>query len=311
MPRLLPDFGTLFGRLRVKPHQPDDVFFKPAVIPGAGAAPELCQLASNERWCPDDHPADALVDIKGDGIRHLWIGGQQVTREGTPFSAASHVRPALLELERQFGKPMFFDGEYIHDDGLDAANADFKRGKGTGRVWLFDAVPLEQWSKASLTAPLVRRRELLLEKGRRILEMDDSLGAFQPFRLNGRDTLEKARDVWRLGFEGLLVKRGDRPYTRGRSTDDWWKLKQLFRAECRIVDVGRSSDGKSMRHLLVTYNGRTQKIGVGFTEQQRRSFVLEPTASHLGMNAMAVIEFAGETKGGLMREARFVELKGK
>ena len=297
------DYGTLFGAAKraVARVIPDD-FYVPAIIRGGQAAAELCQLVA-QTYDPHNHPADALVDLKADGLRHLWIGGQQVTREGVPFKAASHVRPALLELERAYGKPMFFDGEYVNDDGLDASIADFQRGKGTGVVWLFDAVPLDEWRRDRCAAPLERRRDLLLDRGQTVF--CDGLGALAPFRLGVAETYAKARDIWALGGEGLVVKRGGSLYTRSRS-DDWQKLKQSFNAICRITDIGLRPDGQAMRHLLVTYKGRTQRIGSGFSAEQRVLFARQ--AEHLVNNSEAVVTFSGETKNGLMREAAFVRL---
>lgn len=211
-----------FGPRLVEPNPVPRAAVTP--VRGGAAAPELCQLLAD--YDPAHHPERALIEVKGNGLRHLWIGGDQRSREGQPFTAASHVRPALAALERAFGKPMFFDGEYIHDDGLDAANGDFRRGRGTGTVWLFDAVPLELWERNAPTAPLQDRKEMLLQRGRGIF--GPGLGMLLGFPLDVAGTLAKFNELRALGFEGVTVKNAVSSYDRRRSRR-WQKLTEHTR----------------------------------------------------------------------------------
>lgn len=293
------DLATLFGD---RPGQPSErEALELVVIPGGDKAPELCQLMEN--WTPETHPRNALVQLKADGLRCLYIGGLLVTREGMPFHAAAHALPALRELEAAFGRPMFFDSEYVNEDGLEAAIADMRRGVGAGTVWLFDAVPLEQWQRNVVTAPTSQRIEQLLTYGQRCF--GPHLGALMPFRLDADGTLAKLAEVRALGFEGLVIKDAVASYDRGRSSR-WQKLKAWETTACRILDVLPGKDPTTGREwcraLLVDHGGRAQRIGSGFTAHTRR-WLWSIAAALPGQSAD--VRHAGTTGGGMLRDATY------
>lgn len=283
-----PDLGTLFGPERFEDEAPAD-FAKPSVIAGGDAAPELCQLA--DRWTMPLHPSDAIGQVKMDGHRALYIGGQLVTREGVPMRQAAHSLRALDELEGAYGKPMFFDGEYVHPEGLQAC------GRPGGTIWLFDAVPLVAWQRNGATAPLDQRLEQLLERGQECF--GPALGALKPIPLpNAVSALKKAEELWRHGYEGLVVKARKMGYDRRRSTR-WLKLKQWRIERFRIVDVVVSAQKLDM--LLITVEGRSQRLNVRYLDITARRTL----ARTIKAGDVALVEHCGLTHKGALRDATF------
>lgn len=266
-------------------------------IEGGPAAPELCQLA--ERWTPADHPRTGAVgQVKLDGHRALYIGGQLVSREGQPLYQAAHSWMALQELERAFERPMFFDGEYVHPEGVEAC------GRPGGTVWLFDAVPLDIWRRDGATYPLDLRIDIMLDRGQYVF--GPALGALVPFPLPSPVDVERKRaELEILGYEGLIVKERRGQYRRRRH-GSWRKVKHWRTAPCRIVEIGAREGVPMMRSMLVIHEGHVNRIGSGFSHAQRVQFRAERDLL-IGTNAL--IEFAGLTSGGLMRDAAFIGLE--
>jgi hypothetical protein len=284
-----PDLMTLFGREPFTEGDTPADFAAPARIAGGDAAPELCQLA--DRWSVALHPSDAIGQVKMDGHRALYIGGQLVTREGVPMQQAAHSLRALDELEGTYGQPMFFDGEYVHPDGLQAC------GKPGGTIWLFDAVPLVAWQRNGATASLRARLNLLLERGRHCF--GPALGALMPIPLPTPEAaIRKAEELWRLGYEGLVVKAPSMGYDRRRSTR-WLKLKQWRTERFRIVDVVVSAQKLDM--LLVSVEGRSQRLNVRYLDVMTRRTL----ARTVKAGDIALIEHCGLTHKGALRDATF------
>lgn len=289
-----PDLGRLFGP--PQSHLLDDPGdYLPRPIEGAENAPELCQLL--DRWTPDKHPDGALGQVKLDGRRALYIGGQLVSREGLPMNQAAHSHRALSDLEGVFGKPMFFDGEYVHPEGL------FACGKPGGTIWLFDAVPLDIWRRDGASAPFDQRIAMLLSLGQHCF--GPALGALQPFPLNSpEDVIEKAAELIALDYEGITVKKRTGIYRRRRHPD-WLKVKHWQTVHCRIVDLAgpRFNDFTA---VMVNHKGAVNKVSASSMSRDKR--IRLATARGDLDRWEAKVEFAGYTSGGLMREAVLIDL---
>lgn len=220
-----PDWG-----LNPDPHRIGlDYSFKPGAVPLPGTrwAPELCQLASG--WDEARFPDGASAEIKMDGIRCLYIGGGHcnlVTREGNDFVAAIQATHGLRSIEKQYAKPMVFDGEWVEPGGLNAAITSFRKGVRslTGVLWVFDAIPLEQWLKNGITASHSARKARLMAMALRADR--PGVGVLNAIPIaDPREVAREARKLWKAGYEGLVVKDGNAPYERCRSTA-WMKVKQ-------------------------------------------------------------------------------------
>ncbi len=144
-----------------------------------------------------------------------------------------------------------------------------------------------------------------------------------------------AREVFReatdAGAEGIIAKRGDRPYRSGRFAD-WLKIKGDFREDVVIIGYRSSEKAESFASLIAAketpqglrYVGR---IGTGYGAQTRKA--LEPLLARraAGRPDVAVLDkapkgaiflaepfpaevrFGGWTMDGQMRQARFLGVR--
>ena len=207
------------------------------VIAGGGNAPELGMHPVD--WTDDvAEPLRSIVQLKGDGIRGHYIDGRLVTREGVPLECADHCLLGLKRLERWLGEPMFFDGEYIEEDGYNATLAAFRRNEGEGVFWLFDAVPMSQWRDDRCTQPIEAR----LERLAKALPHAESMfvGMFDYWIMGPGEARRKAEELWALGYEGIVAKRARSIYTRRRS-DAWLRLKRKITLDGVVMDLTKGA----------------------------------------------------------------------
>jgi ATP-dependent DNA ligase len=261
---LPPSLGTLFGQPFEKIDSRMPLPNPPANLPGAHTAPELCCIVDQYR--PDLLPKDAIAEVKIDGMRSLHIAGRLWTREGSPFEAAEHCLPILRAMESDYGQPMFFDGEFIEDGGLESTIAAFRSRKGSGCLWLFDAVPFDEWKAARPSRlPLLKRKRRLRDVLLRVTEYrsDVPVGYVEHVTpLDERLVELYARDLWAGGFEGLVVKSGCSRYLRKR-TCDWMKVKIRSVSTMQVVDVVgcTRNNREEAKALLVRLPGRDMTAG--------------------------------------------------
>lgn len=239
MSRFLPaSLGSMFGQPLDKVEKRSTLPDPPANLPGAYASPELCCIV--DQYVADHLQGDSIAEVKLDGIRCIYIAGRLWTREGSAFEAAEHCLPWLAAIEASYGRPMVFDGEYVEDGGLEATIAAFRRRKGNGVLWLFDAVPFDEWKSGQPSRKVLRARKVDLglhlaraTAGRR----DVSVGFIDHRDVATPAEVEKAaQDLWALGYEGLVVKGAGTRYVRKR-TADWMKVKLRTVSNMVITDV--------------------------------------------------------------------------
>lgn len=302
---LPPSLGTLFGQ----PIDGTDSQARPAAeaqtIPGAFAAPELCTLVDDYR--ADVMPSDPVVEVKLDGLRCLYIGGDLVTREGSTFEAAAHCLPILRGMEANYGRRMMFDGEYIEDGGLEATLSAFRSRKGNGCLWLFDAVPLDEWRSGSPSRQTLidrktalRRQLLAVTEGR----TNVAVGFVEHKAIGRRDVDAHAQAVWEAGFEGLVIKSEASRYVRKR-TGDWMKVKQNMRSPVVVLDVlGKNAKGIDVAKALLVrlaINPRAEAFKIPVAGPLAR-YLWEDRSNFVGSTQL--IDHHGFTGGGVPREAR-------
>lgn len=274
------------------------------VIPGMTSAPEPCLLF--DRWHPDKHPRNSIVEPKIDGIRALYVQGRIVTRQALPLDAALHCLPALDRLEKRMGAAMVFDGEYQEPEGFAATLAAHKRGEGCGTFYLFDAVPLAEWKANAFTQPLAKRKAALA------LAVSDE----EPFLayLSGWDggdasVVERlAEKAWTAEHEGLVVKDALSLYCRGRSSA-WSKIKRVQTFDGPVLDVIVKGDDSSTAVALVRLDGKTVKVAA--MDNHLKELALTDAVMGSGglTGRMVEVAFDERTETGALRGARIVRLR--
>lgn len=202
----------------------------------------LCQLARD--WMGEIPEGGAMVERKHDGWRALWFKGQLWTRNGMPYRGIGHIVPVLQAIEREFGCPMFLDGEFVVGEGVNTL-AQTKahqergwRGGDAGRLWLFDAMPLAAWEGDCCPTPLYARKQALTDavgamKAHPLSweyswwESGDCPVAVVPdqWAFDMADAETMAREVWSAGGEGVVIKDPMSAYRRNRNSA-WCKYRR-------------------------------------------------------------------------------------
>jgi bifunctional non-homologous end joining protein LigD len=253
-------------------------------------------------------------EIKWDGVRAIGfaLGGRLrlTSRNGRDITPRY---PELRELGRALGaRDAVLDGEVVALD--DAGRPSFQRLQGRMHLTsehavrrlaerepvtyvIFDLLFLDGHPLMAL--PYAERRERLLELG-----LNGTTWQTPAHHVgDGAALLEASRAN---GLEGVLAKRLDAPYTPGRRSQAWVKVKNVRRTD---VVIGGWLPGEGNRSgrigaLLVGYyeDGELRyagRVGTGFTQKEldRLLDVLEPLARETS-------PFVGRQPP---RAARFVE----
>lgn len=261
---------------------PPDPRFKPAPA-------ELCQLAGD--WSPSASlPRECDAEEKHDGIRALWIERQAMSREGVPLDCAEHAAAELRELERRCRRRMMIDSEYQEPGGfLDTLAAMSSRGRrgGMGTMFVFDAVPLDQWHADECSEQLWQRRERLMDAftGWR----PQWLRLVNPTPVYG-NVEALAATVWARGGEGLMLKDRRSLYRRHRSAA-WLKVKRKLELVGRVVEI--------------LHGGAAAKVQV-----EGRTVRVAAANYPLSVGMAVAIEAMEWTDRGQLRQGRIVGTRG-
>jgi DNA ligase D-like protein (predicted ligase) len=172
----------------------------------------------------------------------------------------------------------------------------------------------------------------LLERRARLASAVRQSAALQLTEAWRDDSQRRFAEACRAGWEGLIAKRADAPYTRGRSKD-WLKLKCVWEQELVIGGFTEPAGSRTdFGALLVGYyeDGRLRyagKVGTGYSaatlhELGARLRALElpespfvdarptPRGTHWTRpELVAEIGFAEWTTDGRLRQPRFLGLR--
>jgi bifunctional non-homologous end joining protein LigD len=277
----------------------------------------------------DDRFSDPewIYERKLDGIRCVAIKAEQQVRLLSRNDLSLNGRfPEVVEaLEADTATDLVLDGEVVAFDGAQTSFARLQqRGERPTSVffYVFDLIYL---AGNDVTALPLRARKSLLRK---------AVAFHGPLRLTthrNRDGEEMYREACRKGWEGLIAKRADSPYVRGRSRD-WLKFKCA--AEQELVIGGFTAPRGSrtdLGALLLGYHdgGRLRyagKVGTGFNREElhRLAGLLKPLAradspfaDEVREKAVTWVEpelvcevgFSEWTRDGRLRHPRYLGLR--
>jgi bifunctional non-homologous end joining protein LigD len=273
---------------------------------------------------------DWLHEIKFDGYRALVASAsgraRLYTRSGLDWTDRfPHIAEAVAQLPM---RSVLVDGEIVATD--EHGRSDFGRlqealdGHSDLLIYyLFDLLEIDGADVAK--APLIERKARLAELLREApaaLRYSDHLAGDGP---------RFFAECCRMGLEGVVSKRADRPYVCGRSLA-WIKTKCFGRDEFVIGGYRRSTKkGRPFASLLLgeyegdmlRYRGR---VGAGFAERD-----LERVASQMRERAtspfvdlpreiarescfveprlLAEVSYAERTRDGVLRHPTFIALR--
>jgi bifunctional non-homologous end joining protein LigD len=211
-----------------------------------------------------------LADVSAKNVRH-------VTRNGKDKSGQfPELVLGLRELARRAGRSLLLDGEVVarakrRRAGVAPVGSEFQQLQS--RMHLKDP---DEILRLALEAPTSLVVFDLLRDGRAALlprpwrerrdrrealfddagDPDDTSVAISDSSTRGPAMLTRAR---RAGWEGIIAKRIDARYQPGTRSDDWLKLKLLFRAE--FVVGGFTEPRKTRPYFGALLLGAYDKTG--------------------------------------------------
>lgn len=296
-------------------------FIEPCLATAASAPP------AGEKW---------VHEIKFDGYRlqpALEKGGVTIrTRRGLDWTDRfPSIAKAIAALPV---KSAIFDGEAVVEDKSGIADfAALQDALKAGReqtivFYMFDLLYLNGFDLRAL--PLAQRKDLL-EQALANAPRDGPLRYSAHFATNGEDLLSH---ICRLGAEGVVSKRIDKPYRSGRGAD-WLKAKCANRQEFVIIGYTPSTvTSKAFGALVLGYYDHGKLLHAGragtgyslamattlFTDLEKIGLDHSPVEGPLAAEAkrnirwvtpmlVAEIEFRGWTASNMLRQASFKALR--
>jgi bifunctional non-homologous end joining protein LigD len=268
-----------------------------------------------------------IFERKLDGIRCLAFKGDKRVqlRSRNDLSLNGRFPQIVAALEDDPVANVVLDGEIVAFDGAQTSFARLQqRGERPTRVffYVFDILRV---AGEDVTGQPLRERKALLRRSLRFAD---------PIRMTAhRNGAGEAffAEACRKGWEGLIAKRADAPYTHGRSRD-WLKFK--CSAEQELVVGGYTAPRGSrtdLGALLLGYYGDrglryAGKVGTGFTRATLHDLaaklaplrrdtspfadeVRERGATWVEPQLVAQVGFTEWTRDGRLRHPRFLGLR--
>jgi DNA ligase-1 len=240
-------------------------------------------------------PESYAVEPKIDGVRVIVEVCRQTlavgmkTRNGNPLPSIEHLGGWFADTASKHGV-FTFDCEAI-------SGADFYDSVGAIRsgepaedafLWLLD-LPDDVGT--------YRERRSLMDK----FTYTDSVRLVESFM--GISPNDAFRRFVSQGFEGAMVKDADAPYTQGKRSNAWLKVKAVDAEDCAIVSVheGEGRLAGTMGHVVVEHNDRLVRVGGGFSDEQRK-MIWENRDTVIG--SFLEVTFQSKTPDGSLRHPR-------
>jgi bifunctional non-homologous end joining protein LigD len=293
---------------------------RPAPLPGRVEA--MTAVLTEERFSDPGW----VFERKLDGIRCLAIpGGDRVRLLSRNDLSLNGRFPEVAGALQGEAGDLVLDGEVVAFDGARTSFARLQEHRERPVpvfYYVFDL--LHRAGFDTTTLPLRARKRLL----RAALAFRAPV-RFTPHR--NRDGEALFAEACRRGWEGLIAKRADAPYTHGRSAD-WLKFK--CSAEQELVIGGFTAPRGTRTELgalLLGYyaDGRLRyagKVGTGFSRavlrdlaermaplrEDRSPFadpVREAGATWVRPSLVAQVAFTEWTRDGRLRHPRFLGLR--
>jgi DNA ligase D-like protein (predicted ligase) len=268
-----------------------------------------------------------VFERKLDGIRCLAAkrGGRVELRSRNGLSLDRRFPEIADAIAADPVGDVLLDGEVVAFEGSRTSFSRLQqRGERHVAVFLYAFDVLHLGGRDTTALPLRARKALL----RGALAFGDPL-RFTPHR--NRDGEALFREACRKGWEGLIAKRADAPYTHGRSRD-WLKLKCSAEQELVIGGFTAPRGSRSgLGALLLGYFDAgalryAGKVGTGFTEATLADLVerltplrrdgspfadavRERTATWVEPRLVAEVAFSEWTRDGRLRHPSFLGLR--
>ena len=265
-------------------------------------------------------PSKWLVEPKIDGIRILCIVDKQypkvvaVTRNGNVIDKFSKwFADHVSNLRHLSG--LVIDGEVFVSNlrqthSVIHGPTELKTVKKL-TYYVFDVFPSKDCMHDVMT-PL-KTRKILLKEISRTFDKKHIVTLLGDYKLKGKTVdavresiFDLAEDYAKRGYEGIVIKHSESPYEHKRSR--WWyKVKLFYSLDLRCIGV-YDSDVRDdiIGGIIVDYCGKPQRVGSGFTLEERRLFKKNPKAI---IGKIVEVRFFERTPSGALRFPVYVRIR--
>jgi DNA ligase-1 len=240
-------------------------------------------------------PESYAVEPKIDGVRVIVEVCRETlavafkTRNGNPLPSIQHLEAWFSGVAVVHGV-FTFDCEAIAgEDFYDSVGAVRSNNPAEGAfLWLLD-LPDDVGT--------YRDRRSLMSK----FNYDKRVSLVESFV--GISPNDAFRRFVSQGFEGAMVKDLDAPYSQGKRSNAWLKVKAVDAEDCPVVSVheGEGRLAGTMGHVVVENNGRLIRVGGGFTDEQRATIWANRDTV---IGSYLEVTFQSKTPDGSLRHPR-------
>ena len=240
-------------------------------------------------------PESYAVEPKIDGVRVIVEVCRETlavvfkTRNGNPLPAIQHFEGVFSALASQHGV-FTFDCEAVSGtdffDGVGALRSQHR--DDDARLWLLD-LPDDVGTYSE-------RRALMAT-----FVLPDTVTLVPSFfNLSPNDAF---RRFVSQGFEGAMIKDTSSPYTQGKRSNAWLKVKAVDSEDCPIVSVheGKGRLAGTMGYVVVEHGSRLVRVGGGFTDELRATIWANRDTV---IGSFLEVTFQSKTPDGSMRHPR-------
>ena len=209
---------------------------------------------------------------------------QAYSRQGKPITSIKHI---LENMEVDEG--VTIDGElYLHGVPLQTIGSWVKREQEDTKKLqynIFDVVSDE---------PFKDRLQTMNK-----LNIDDDnvvlVGTVDVSKMPDYDLSDHFKIMRGHGYEGLIIRQGNKGYEAGRRSGSLLKVKEMFDDEFEVVGVTASVEGWGVLHCI-TKDAKVFRTSAPGTKPQKRE-VLENLEDYVGK--FVTVEFSQLTKDGI------------
>lgn len=260
------------------------------LIPSGPDFPELGMKARD--WDIAMHPENAIAELKVDGVGAIWIDGRFWSLQGVPLHCMAGLHADMRALEAAAGHPLVIQGEFTAGqfrDTLAALRSAFT--PPSGRFWMFDALPFDEWVKDACTMDLMDRKVWLLTWADACQLQGSAVLRHWP--ISADQVRAHVELTAQAGLEGLVIKDVDSLFIRSPSSN-WLRAKHVNTVDCEIVDIPEGGG------LLVGLQGREMLVKQGV-----------PKTAATRFNVGDIVELAWNIEPGSRqpRHLRFVRAR--
>ncbi len=289
-----------------------------------------CQLAYDSNLHEGKMIGEKIIDSKMDGARLLTIvypNGRvnQFSRNGKEIVNFPHVIDQFTYLSGTLDEPMVFDGEMMSSSFQDLMTQFYRKetvNTTDSILYLFDMIPLEDFSKGIYKVKQINRLEKLHNWVKIHKEHLPNVNILEYEVINLSDDFGKKRfneinnKALELGLEGIMIKDPNAAYECKRSTA-WLKMKPTKTIDLEIVDLQEGTDKyEGMLGALVCQGIEDDKeifvnVGSGFTDEERKQYWINKS-DVIGKIAEVKCDAITQNKNGTysLRFPRFSRLRG-